>query len=162
MNKNTVLNILLGLVFIGIVAVVVFKLVIPPSSPQGSGYLRISGWQDIGVMDINGNKIKLGRIIPGDSSIYVMICDMDDCFSCIYKGVDDMKKLGNAGHEGVVVVVADKIEDVKGWSAANFPGYSNFYMLDTASFYDHIQTPSTPVIAKIESGKVSSFRLILP
>lgn len=166
MNKKTVLNkllnILLVLIITGIAALVAFRFVLPKKNGPPPGNFRVTELENIVVTDLSGNKMKLGAVMPGDSSFYLLICDMDDCFSCIFKGVDDMSKLHGAGHENAVIVVADKIEDVNGWTAANFPDYRAFYMLDTAGFYRHIHTPVTPVLAKIEKGKIISFRFIEP
>lgn len=160
--KNLLMNIILVLAIAGIAAVLIFRFVIPGSGEPRLSHLRLDAPGKITISDMNGNKTTLLEIMPEKTTFYLMICDMDDCFSCIYKGVGDTKRLSDAGHENAVIVVADKLEDVRGWSTINFPTYSNFYMLDTASFYDHIHTARTPIIAKFERGKVISFRLIEP
>jgi len=85
-------------------------------------------------------------------------CLNGDCFSCVYKGIEDLKSLKNTGKVCFGLVINNSIEEVKGW-ASNYES-SPFFMIKKLDFFEHIKSVSTPVFVKIAKGKVESYRYI--
>ncbi len=154
-KKNFYLNIAIIMMIIAIILLVVFKFVINDNRNDVS--LDI---EKTNLVDLNGNKIKLSQMLSNDKVTYCLIFDMNDCPSCILKGLNDLSELKKTGLKSMAIVVHNRIDEVSGWSS-NYD-YSPFYMLNRNKFYEYIHVQSTPVIIKIRNGKVENYRYIFP
>ena len=154
MKKSDVLFFtgLLGLT-VGIILVVLFKFVIKTGDT-----FAILNFRDINVMEFNGNNGELKNFLSKDETTYCLIFDLNDCYSCINRGLEELKTLKSQGSACLGIVIHDFIEEVRGW-AANYE-FSPFLMLKRGDFYKHVKTPYTPVLVIFEGEKVGSYRFI--
>jgi hypothetical protein len=150
-------NIGIGVLVIGIAAVLIFKFVL--DDPPHESF-RINGIDQIIVSDLNGNEIKLSEFLAKDTATYFMLFGLNDCFSCIYLGLEDLKVLKKAGRPCFGLVVHDYIEEVGGWAAQY--DFTPFLVLKKLDFLENIKSASTPVFVKFADGKVESYGYISP
>lgn len=150
-------NIGIGILVIGIVVVVIFKFFLA-KPPQES--FDIKGINQILVTDLSGSEIKLSEFIAKDTATYFMLFRLDDCFSCIYLGLEDLKTLKKEGRPCFGLVVHDYIDEVSGWAAQY--DFTPFLVLKKVDFIENIKSLSTPVFVKFADGKVESYRYITP
>jgi len=146
----------IGAVVIGIIAVIVFKFVLPGKSQLGG--FAVKDLEKIAVMDLSGNKLQLSDLLSKDLSTYCFLFELTGCYSCIFRGIADLKQLKAAGKPCIALAVHHLIDEVAGWSANQ--DFSPFFMLEKHDFYEYIHTPVMPVMIKIKNGKVESFRYI--
>ena len=157
MKKSEILySIAIGALALGIILVIIFKFVIK-QKPQES--FALNNLDEINVIDLNGNHLKLVDYLGKDEVSYLLIFQLNDCFSCIYRGMNDLKELQQAGKQCLGLAVHDYPEEVSGWSAQQ--DFSPFLMLKRLDFFEHVRCAHTPVFVKIVKGKIASYRYIL-
>jgi len=161
-NKETVYNILLVLLLAAIVIVALVRFVLPGKKDHLQPInFRIDTAESLEIHDLDGRTVKWKEQIQGEENIYILLCKTSDCFSCIHEGVTDLKDLQDAGNSCMVLIIDDNIENVRGWSAANFP-FKPFYVIKKVDFYKHIQAALTPVVFNMHNGEVQRYKYILP
>lgn len=151
-------NLAIILAIIGIIALVLFKYVIPGRSQSND--FQIKDFDKITVLDLSGNEVKLADLLAEEESTYCLFFELTNCYSCLFKGIEDLKSLKSAGKPCVGLAVHHMVDEIAGWSA-NYD-FTPFFMLKKESYYEHIQSPVMPVMVKLRKGKVESFRYILP
>lgn len=147
----------IGVLIIAIVVLVVFKFILPQKAKPD---FWIKDYEKVTVMDLDGNELLLPSLFDKDGSTYFLIFDMSDCFSCISKGLEDLKSLKNAGKPCLAIVVHHMVDEVRGWSA-NYE-FSPFFVIMRPAFYEHIKTPLTPVMVEFKNGGIESYRFLRP
>ncbi|MCP5105384.1 MAG: hypothetical protein GY950_18490 [bacterium] len=155
-KRNLIYDIGIVVLLIVVVAVVYVKFfAAKPQSP-----VDIKGIDTLTVLDTSGTAVKFSGLMENGRSAYVFIFYMDDCYSCIHRGIQDLVQLQKDGKNCVGLVVHELINEVEGWSAKQ--EFSPFFMIKKTDFYEHVNTSMTPVIMKIVDGKVESSRYITP
>ncbi|MGD2090612.1 MAG: hypothetical protein PVH61_30850 [Candidatus Aminicenantes bacterium] len=155
MKKSDVLYVIVvGVLLVGIVLLVIFKFVLKPQES-----FSITHIDELKVTDLNGTEVKLIDILSTVDEAFCLIFNLNsDCFSCVYKGIEDLKNLKNAGKVCFGLVIHNSIDEVRGW-ASNYE-FSPFLMIKKLDFFDHIKSVSTPVFVKISKDNVESYRYI--
>ena len=105
-------DILIAVVVVTIIGVVVYKFVLK-QNPQME--FAIDELNKINLNTLSHSKIKMSDIIK-DRDVFVLIIDMHNCYTCIHKGIEDLKRLQKSGKECFVIVIHDYLDEVKGWS----------------------------------------------
>ena len=157
-KKNILLNtslVIIGIVFVTLVYFKLFKT----HQPQ-MAQLRIDRFEELTLMDLSKDSLKLTEILNDNDTHYILILEMSNCSTCIYKGLDTMTALKKAGKACMVIVVHDLIDEVAGWSATT--DFSPFYMMTGVDFYEHIRTPLMPAIVTIKNKSIINTRYITP
>ena len=157
-NRNLLYNIGIVVVLIAISLVVYYRFL--ATKPTAKSDVAIKKIETLTVIDTSGTEIKFSRLLGKGESTYLFLFEMDDCYSCIYKGMRDLVQLKKDGKNTAALVIHELIDEVDGWSAKQ--DYAPFFMIKKTTFYDHISISITPVIMKIADGKVESFRYIKP
>jgi hypothetical protein len=157
-KKEKILNISIGVLLVAVAILVIFKFVIEEKNDQAA--FRIDDFNSLYLLDLEGNKIEFSKLIAENESTYCLIFEMTNCDSCIYDGIEDLKKIRNSGKPCFAVVVHDLVNEVAGWSAHY--EFSPFFVLKKKDFYEFIQSPVLPVVVKLRGRKVKSFRYITP
>ena len=97
---------------------------------------------------------KLFSLLNRMEDNYLLIFSFNDCSSCIYRGIDELKTLKKAGKTCIAIVVHDYYEEIKSWSSNQ--DFSPFMVLKRIDFHEHIKTSSTPVLVKIRDRKIKN------
>ena len=140
-----------------IAGVGVFKFVLP-GTPADSFHLK--NIERLRIVDLDGNEITFTDIPPKNDSSYCLLFNLTDCYSCIYRGLEELTALKKAGKNCFGLVIDDNYKDVDVW-AAHYE-FSPFLVLKRVDFYEHIKSVVTPVMVKFENGHVDSYKYIMP
>ncbi len=157
-KQDWLINTGIVIVLAAIIVVVAVKYIIPKSTPPGPGAVSIKEIDKIQLSDLNGNEMTLDNLLDKKGLTYCMLFDLEGCYSCIYRGLEDLKRLKASGQYCIAILVHDRIDEAQGWSTTQT--FSPFYVLKKAAFYQYINTPMIPVILKIENGKVNGYTFI--
>ncbi|MCU0287447.1 MAG: hypothetical protein MUF15_13770, partial [Acidobacteria bacterium] len=101
-------NFVIALLLVGIFVLVIFKFVL--KQPQES--FGIKDIDQISVNDLVGNIVPLAKCFSNNRDTYILIFDLKDCFSCIYRGLEELKSLKNAGKTCFGLIVDDYYQDL--------------------------------------------------
>ncbi|MCK4766124.1 MAG: hypothetical protein KAW12_28255 [Candidatus Aminicenantes bacterium] len=150
-------NIGIPVLFVGIIAIVVFKFIIQEQNP---GLFAVRELSSISVVDLNNNKLNLMDLLDKDNETYCFLFELTNCYSCIYNGIEDLKKLKSSGSNCIAIAVHDLTDEVAGWSQNH--DFSPFFVLKKIDFYKYFQCSTMPVLFSLKKGKVKAFRFITP
>jgi hypothetical protein len=154
-KKQLFLNISICIAVISVVVVVLIKFVLPGKS--WSEY-KFQDFEKITVFDIEGKETKFSTMVSTSESTYCFLFNMEDCYSCIVKGIQDLESLKNSGKRAIAVMVHDYPDELKGWSG-NFK-FTPLYSIKRAEVYEHIIVPKLPVMLEIKDNEIESIRYI--
>lgn len=154
--RNFLLNTALIVLILAIVGVFVFKF-LPKPHPRES--FLFNNIQQVSVLDLAGNPIKLVDILDSQKETYIMFLELRNCGSCLVAGIEDMIRLKKAGNPAIIIPVHERVDEILGWSGTW--EFSPFYMIKTADFYQQLQCAVLPVIVKVKNQKVTGYRYIV-
>jgi len=157
--KETFINIAIAALIIGTVILIIIKFVINKDKDNSMAF-RIDDFDTLYLEDLDGHKIKFSKLLDDNRSTFCLIFEMSNCGSCIFEGIEDLKRIKNTGKQCFAVVVHDLVDEVAGWSIHY--KFSPFFAMKKVDFYEHIQSPLLPVVVKIKGRKVENFRYIIP
>lgn len=159
MKKNeTIYNVIIIALVVAIAVLVVYRFVLKKDTPVET--FALHNVEKATVTDLSGDTIPLKNLVGTNGTVFCLILLMSDCQTCVYKGMVDIKNLTSAGKQCVTLMVHDIPDEVGGWASVN--DMSPVYMLKKADFYQHVQSPVTPVLVTFENGKVRNYRYIQP
>ncbi len=156
-KKDLFFNIGIVRLVLVIGAVIIFKFVLADKTAQG---FKMNSFESISITDLNGDTVKLSDVLDEKDAVYLMIFNLNNCYSCIYDGLKDLKNLKDSGKSAIAVIVDNRLDEVQGWSSTQ--DFSPFYIMKTVDFYENVQSMLLPVIVKIEDKKIVRFRFITP
>ena len=125
-KKNLLLNSGIVIVVISIILLILFKFILNDKINIGIDINQIK------IYNINGDKIQLSDIIPKDGITYCFVFDMNDCNTCILKGIDDLIELKKSGLDCFALAIHHRIDEVSGWSS-NYD-FTPFFMINKKVF----------------------------
>jgi len=138
-------------------ALVIFKFVLPRS---GLGPFVIKNLNAVTVYDLNENPLKLIDLLDKDKESYCLMFEITNCYSCIFKGIEELRQLRQSGAHCLAIAVHDLVYDIEGWSRKQT--FSPFFVLKKIDFYRAVHSPLMPVLFTLKNGKVTHFRFITP
>jgi hypothetical protein len=147
----------IGVLLMGIIALVLFKFVFVP---QRQDTFRIEKIDTMPILDLDGNKLHLSDLLSKDTDTYFLIFNLNDCLGCIYKGLEELKNLDNAGKTCFGLVIDDYFQEVATW--ASHYEFSHFLVIKRVDFYEHIKSPITPVLVRFRNQEVDSWWYFTP
>ena len=154
-KKQLLLNISIGIAILAVLAVVLVKFVLPWKS--GNQY-QFRDFEKIVVYNTDGKTIPLSSIVSKAESTYCFLFNMNDCFTCIAKGIEDLESLKKSGKKAIGLMVHDNIKEVKGWASTY--EFSPFYSIKRSEVYEHIILPKLPVMLEIKNNEIENIRYI--
>jgi len=152
-----VANVVIALLVAVAAALIIFKFVLPRSE---TGSFEIKDLNTITVYDLNENPLNLTDLLDKDKETYCLMFELTNCYSCIFKGIEELRQLRQSGAHCLAIAVHDLVFDIEGWSKKQ--SFSPFFVLKKIDFYRAIQSPFMPVLFTLENGKVTHFRFITP
>ncbi len=99
-------------------------------------------------------------MIKNKKEIYILLFKLNDCYTCVAKGLADIQNLSRSGSNYICIIVHDSPDDIKGF-AETFPEII-FHQITTKGQYENIRCPYFPVIAKLNNKKIVNYRFIIP
>ena len=158
--KNGILNALLIVLGIALVGVVLVRLGLFEVGEENVESFRIEDVSAIEVQDMNGSLLKLSDILNKDGMTHVLIFDSNDCPSCIYLGLEDLKHLKKEGRETIALMIHGSLAEARSFASVN--EVEQLMKLSKVTFYERLQCALTPVMVKFKKGLVSGYRYIKP
>jgi hypothetical protein len=113
---------------------------------------------EITVHDMGDKDAQLADILAGTPESYILLLELDNCPTCLYKGMRDIEALVKAGQSAYVVVVDDWQSEVQGWSK-HYPDVPVFRMAKDV-FYGELRASHLPVLLKLANTELVSHRFI--
>lgn len=157
-KSDLFLNIGIGVVILAIITVILFKFVINKTGKEES--FKINNIEKIMVSDLNGNQINFSDLLDKEGDTYILIFELRNCYSCIFKGIENLKSLKKSGKSCFGLAVHDYLDELNGWSTNH--DFNPFFMIKKSEYFDNIHSTHLPVFIKITNGKVESYRFITP
>jgi len=93
--------------------------------------------------------------ILNKKSVALLFLEIDNCSSCIYKGLNE---LNNSSYEGIIIVINNNPDYFRGW-VENLE-FKNIYIISKNEFYENIKCPYLPVLVLIKDLKIENIRYI--
>jgi len=147
---------ILGVISIAIIVLVLFKFVFVHKDSS----FAIDGLEKLTIKDLHGSELNMVEYLKRYNRVFVLLFGLGDCNSCVYKGVEDLKMLNDAGKHSIALIVSNDIEDVKAWTLHY--EFLTVFILKRLDFFDHITCVTTPVMITFEKGKIKGYRYIMP
>jgi len=154
--KEKTVNILLILFAVLIIIVAFVKYILPRMENNDEVALNIN---QITLMDVKDTSIKFKELNDVQKNYFVYLFSLNDCYSCIMKGLADTKGLEKKGKKIIIIVIHNSYKEMKSWAKTN-SFHENIYFLDKEQFYSSIKAPYLPVIITIKNNKVSNYKFI--
>jgi hypothetical protein len=156
-NRNLFYNISILILSLAIIIVVLFKFVLNHNVEKA---FDIKNYDQIHLVDFSGKQVNFSDILCKHKSLYFLIFGLNSCYSCVSKGLMDLKDLSKSGNFCIAIAVHDNINELKGW--ARHEDFSPFYMLSKENFYKSIKSQYLSVIVKIDDKVIKNYRFITP
>lgn len=119
---------------------------------------RMENPEEIIITNLDNTQVTLASLLKEPARTYILILEIYNCSSCIYKGLSELESLTKEGEECFCLVVHDWPQEVAGWS--QHYDYQRFVHIKKAAFYQYFHSPYLPVLLKIENKKIKSSRYI--
>lgn len=155
MVSEKAIDYLLLILSIVLILIVISKFIIKDNkAPFSMNVNRIT------ISSLDGTHIRLADMLTNKGDIYVLVFRLNDCYTCLAKGIADMQDLSRSGSDYICLVIHDNLEDIKGF-AQIFPEI-NFHQITTKEQYENIRSPYFPIIVMLRNKKVINYRFITP
>ena len=115
---------------------------------------------EISVRDLKGETVNLADRLSPRGATWLMFFGLNQCYSCVARGLDDLTLLRKKGEHCLAVAVHGNLDGVNGWLAHE--SFRPVFVLSRESFLCHVACRSLPVILRLEKGKVTSCRYPAP
>ncbi|MFC2156108.1 hypothetical protein ACFLRB_06440 [Acidobacteriota bacterium] len=150
-------NIGIPILFVAVIVVVIFRFVI---NDKPTGLFNVKELDRIQVSDLNGSQLDLVGLLDKDEETYCLLFELTNCYSYIYDGIEDLKKLKNSGYLCLGIAVHDLTDEVAKWSKNH--DFTPFFVLKKIDLYKYFRSSNLPVLFCLKQGKVENFRFITP
>ncbi|HDP95933.1 MAG TPA: hypothetical protein ENN40_11325 [Candidatus Aminicenantes bacterium] len=102
--------------------------------------------------DLDGNRLCFLDLVSSGGETCCLFFRLNQCYSCIFRGMEDLKLLQQQEKNCFAVAVHDSIEDVRGW--LTHESFHPVYVMSRAAFLRHVTCRSLPVIVRLEKSRV--------
>lgn len=154
---DTLLSAAIVVVIIGIAVLVMTKFFVFKANPDTFGIDRPD---QVDLLDMEENRIRFSSLCKSDLPVFFLMFQINDCYSCIHRGLTDLNSLQSEGMNCFAVVINDSFQDLSGW--LSHEAFSPFYMVRRNVFIEHFKSSYLPVLVKMADGRVVSYRYITP
>ncbi len=158
--KNRIVNGFLIVLAIALFVVVMIRFGFIKLGEENVESFRIEDVSAIEVQDMNGSLMKLSDILSKDGLTHVLVFDSNDCPSCIYLGLEDLKHLKKEGREAIALMIHGSLAEARSFASVN--EVEQLMKLSKVTFYEKFQCALTPVMVKFKKCEVSGYRYIKP
>jgi|YelNatPaOPRAMG01_1025707.scaffolds.fasta_scaffold09448_8 hypothetical protein len=155
MISEKTINYLLVILAIILLLIVIFRFI--SKDNKASFSINVN---KIKISSLDGNQIKLIDILRNKKDTYILLFKLNDCYTCIAKGIADIQNLSKSGSDYICIVIHDSLNDIKNF-AETFPEI-NFHQITTKEQYENIHSLYFPVIANFKNKRLINYRFITP
>jgi len=142
---------------LAITGVLLFRFVL---NKDQKNLVAIDNPDKITLFSVDEEVISLSQLMGKSKTLYFVIFNLNDCYSCIAKGFDALGAMQKEGKNCAAIVIHEYVDEIKGWSEKQ--DFSPIYMMKRSVFYNYIRTPHVPLFVHISKGKIRNFQFITP
>ena len=152
MTKDGIYNLLIILLSLGVITVALFKFILITEP----GIVRVEDVDHIRLRDASENTLKLYPLLNGELDNYILLFEMDNCGSCIYKGLKELEFFQKKGNNCIAIMIHDRPSELSGWSD-NYD-FHPIYFISRSGFYEYFDCQQLPVMFRISGEKIEIIR----
>jgi len=152
------INKLIILVSIAIMVVISAKYILPMVLKGNDVSLNFS---ELTLTNLENQPIPFRNIGTNNKQLAVFIFTLNDCQTCIMKGMADALDIQKKGEKIIYIIVHNNFDEFNSWSDTYAQG-SEVYYVNTLDSYKFIKSPHLPVMIFVQKGKVDNFKYIFP
>ena len=127
---------------------------------DGDPGVAIHNAREMVLSDLDGNQVFFQDLVSPKGETYCLFFGLNQCYSCIFRGLEDLKRLQQQEKNCFAVAVHDSIEDVRGW--LTHESFHPVYVLCRDAFLRHVTSRGMPVIVHLEDGRIRHSRFPAP
>jgi len=114
----------------------------------------VRGVTEMNMRDLAGDTVNLATRLSPRGATWLMFFGLDQCYSCVARGLADLTLLRKRGEHCLAVAVHPNLDEVKGW--LTHESFRPIFVISRAAFLNHVECRSLPVILRMENGRVTS------
>jgi len=152
MTKDGIYNLLIILLSLGVITVALFKFILTAEP----GIVRVEDVDHIRLRDTSENTLKLNPLLNGELDNYILLFEMDNCGSCITKGLNELEFFREKGKNCLAIMIHDRPVELAGW-ADNYE-FHPIYFISRSGFYEYFNCQQLPVLFAISGDQVRIIR----
>lgn len=103
--------------------------------------------------DLDGNPVCFPDLVSSGGETCCLFFGLNQCYSCIFRGLEDLKLLQQQEKNCFAVAVHDSIGDVRGW--LTHESFQPVYVMSWDAFLRHVTCRSLPVIVRLKKSRVT-------
>lgn len=149
---------LIAAFLIGAIASVLAMRLSGPASRQPG--VTVRSIAEMNIRNLEGETLNLGTRLPPRGVSWLMFFGLDQCYSCVARGLADLTLRRGEGDHCLAVAIHSRPRDVRGWAAHE--SFRPIFVTSRATFLNHVECRSLPVILRLEKGRVTFCRYPAP
>jgi hypothetical protein len=153
-KKNLFANGIIVLLLILLAIIIIYKFMLKPDLK----FVNINDFNRIIYKDFKGMSNTMKTLIKDNSNNYFLVFEINDCGSCILKGIEDLKYFANKGYNAIAVIVYDRPEELVGWTK-NY-SFKRFITIKKEDFYNYFNSQYLPVFFSVSDNKIKNIKYI--
>lgn len=124
---------------------------------QKNNLIDLKKLERVKILSPEGEEKYLSAFLKTEAN-YILFFKLTDCPACIYKGLNEIRQLEQAGKFVIAITIHEWIDEWKAW-VKNIE-IRNIYFLRRSDIEDIINFPYTPVLVKMKNGLIKNFKYI--
>ncbi len=120
---------------------------------DGDPGMAIQNAHELVLSDLDGGRVFFQDLVLSRGETCCLFFGLNQCYSCIFRGMEDLKLLQKQEKNCFAVAVHDNIQDVRGW--LTHESFHPVYVMSRDAFLRHATCRSLPVIVRMEKSRVT-------
>ncbi|MBN1196091.1 MAG: hypothetical protein JXA62_01640 [Candidatus Aminicenantes bacterium] len=115
--------------------------------------VAIQNAREMILSDLDGNRFCFLDLVSSGSETCCLFFGLNQCYSCIFRGMEDLKLLQQQEKNCFAVAVHDNTKDVRGW--LTHESFHPVFVMSRHAFLRHVSCRLLPVIVHMEKSRVT-------
>lgn len=115
--------------------------------------MTIQNASELVLSNLEGSRIFFQDLVSSRGETCYLFFRLNQCYSCIFRGMEDLKLLQQQNKNCFAVAVHDNIKDVRGW--LTHESFHPVYVMSRDAFLRHVTCRSLPVIVRMAKSRVT-------
>ena len=154
-KKDLLINVIIIVLVILLTIIVLYKFVL---NSNNETFVKIENLNQIIFKDFNEKTNTMKSLLSDKCDNYFLIFEINDCGSCISKGIENLKYFKDRGQNTVAIIIYDRPSELLGW-AKNY-SFKKFITISKKDFYNYFNCQYLPVFFNISKNRIKSIKYI--
>jgi len=154
MKRNKLLDYIIVILIILLILIIFYKFFFK----KKYNIIEINNLKKIVLKDFNNKEYSLKGIIKDEC--YLLIFSIDDCGTCIDKGIYRLKYFYDKGKNAIGIIIHGNISEIKNWPD-NYK-FKKFYFINKELYYKYFKNEFTPLLFYMKNNEVVWYKYITP